>query len=223
MLILHEGLSEEATLLANTLMRELDIFCETQLMDFSEFFFPIQQFEGYNYSIDMFKQKLGKDKAKLILTGKDIYYKTISKDDDWIFAENNENITVISTARLKRYDDEPSCNIEVPKGIYFKRLSHIVLHEIGHDIIKGKHMRDAVWVNAQTGYQINLEEHCPDNRCIMYQVAGINTPLPEEGHMLVGGEKRYDTGLDELIARAYANKFCENCRISTVIDGKYAL
>ena len=37
---------------------------------------------------------------------------------------------------------------------------------------------------------------------------------------MIGNERRYDAGLDDLLKRITKNWFCENCRSNMVIDDK---
>ena len=167
--------------------------------------------------------------AVLILTPRDLYADNKSKEDDWVFGSaynGNElgkelGVSIVSNARMKRKDNQPSWIIEVPKPLYLKRISTTGVHEMGHDVVKSAHLKEAKLVNAKTRYELPLGPHCDDNRCVMYEIIDITAPLKEESYLLLGDEKRFDAGLDETIARMHPNWLCQRCKQSVVIDGKY--
>lgn len=160
-------------------------------------------------------------KAVLVLTPKDLYVTTESKDDDWLFGYNIGKVSVVSNARMKRHDDQPSNKVEVADELYLKRVIVLALHEIGHDIVKGNHFQSAVWINSQTGYELPLGPHCIDNRCAMYEVVSIKTPSREEGHLRLGKEMRFDAGLDDVISKLNQTYLCDKCHDSKKIDSSY--
>ena len=160
-------------------------------------------------------------KALLVLTPRDIYAGTISKNDDWILGYHTGNLSVVSTARIKRKDNQPSDNLEIPLDLYLKRLNIMNIHEIGHGAVEGRHFKQAKWVNIQTGHELDLGPHCTDNTCVMYEIVDIMAPPKSEGHMLLGDEKKFDAGLDDVIARLNPRWLCDKCCSSIRIDEKY--
>lgn len=228
MIILHEGLYLEASHIAKTLEKALSIRSSLREDDLTSLFEPIPEFNGFWHSCNRISQHFyesTKRKKVLVLTSKDIYFSNKSKDDDYCFGYDQDDppktCVVVSTARLKGTDDRPRQELEVMQEIYLKRLSVIALHEIGHEIVKGNHLKEAIWVNSETGYSIPTDVHCPNNGCVLYQVSEIQTPPPEKGYIKVGDEKRFDTGLDDLISRLTPDFFCEDCRNSMTINEKY--
>ena len=215
MIILHENLQKEAENIAARFNSRYGFNSEIINRDLTSAFLPIPEFNGFWESTSNLKQFLGEygDKKVFVLTPKDIYYTNTSKDDDWIFAvcADNINLIVMSTARMKRFDSKTSEILEVPEGLYIKRLETLALHEVGHDIVKGKHLQDAFWINAKTGYKLNLGLHCTDNSCALYEIVDIRAPPMEEGYMQLGDEKKYDAGMDDVIERLNPNWFCGNC------------
>jgi predicted Zn-dependent protease len=110
------------------------------------------------------------EKKVLVLTHRDIYANNSSKNDDWIFGYCSGNLTLASTARMKRFDSQPSSVLEVPEELYFRRLETLAIHEIGHGVVRAPHLQLATWVNAQSGGELWLGMHCTDNTCVMYEV-----------------------------------------------------
>lgn len=225
MIILHENLQKEAENIAKLFNELYNFNSEIINLDLTPAFLPIPEFNGFWESTSNLKQSLGKygDKKVFVLTSKDIYYNNASKDDDWIFAfcADDINMVVMSTARMKRFDSKLSEALEVPEELYIKRLEVLALHEVAHDIVKGKHLQNAVWVNIKTGYKLNLDLHCTDNSCALYEIVDIRAPPPEDGYMQIGDEKKYDAGLDDVIERLNPNWLCDNCQSSIEISEGY--
>jgi predicted Zn-dependent protease len=228
MIILHENLYSEALHIAEVIEKSLSIKSSLKSEDLSFLFKPITKFDGFWHSCDEISKHFYTDtngKRIIVLTPRDIYYCDESKEDNYCFAYEQDNSPktsiVISTARLKGEDDKPRPELKVAQELYLKRLAVLALHEIGHDIVKSTHLKEDVWVNAETGYSIAMGLHCPNNRCALYQVSDVQTPDPKKGYIRVGSENRFDTGLDDLISRLASDFFCEDCRRNIQIDEKY--
>jgi len=228
MIIVHEKLKAEAQHVASVLGDFLSIKPSLESKNLDSLFQPIPKFNGFSQSCDELYQSIHeriKEKVIVVLTPKDIYFCDKSQEDDWCFAYaygNQRRLSiVISTARLKGKDSKPIQKLEIPKELYYERLKVLALHELGHDIVSGKHLRRAFWVNAETGYQINTHKHCPNNNCVFYQLGDIQTPDPKKGYMRVGRTKKFDTGLDDLISRLGPDYFCDQCMASMKIGRKY--
>ena len=221
MIIVHENLPVEAIAASKVIK---DVYGLESLLfdiDLEDEFLPIPEFEGYWAStFTNLREKFG-DKAMLVITPRDLYANNTSRNDDWGFGYSYGNLGVVSTARIKRLDSEPSKKIEIPEELYFKRLNLLAIHEIGHDVVEGMHFQPAIWVNTQTNYQNPLGPHCTDNTCSMYEIVDTKTPPASQGHMLLGTEKKFDTGLDELIARLNTKWFCGNCFSSIKLNPSY--
>lgn len=223
MIILHENMPEEAEAISAAL-REVYGF-DNRLIneDLTPVFMKIPAFGGFYYqprNIADIPKQFGNKKV-MILTGKDIYANVRSKDDDWIFGFSTAHLSMASSARMKRSDNQPSLELMVPKELYMKRMLSLAIHEVGHDVVKSPHFQEAVWVNAKTGYELPLGPHCTDNRCVMYEIVDIHSPPADEGFMRLGDERRLDNGLDEQIERMGANWFCDRCKGSIRVDESY--
>lgn len=228
--ILHEALQEEAQEVEKALKEVYGLKSKLINKNLEGLFPVIPEFNGYFplgwHGID-FASSFGN--AVLILTPRDLYGDNKSKEDDWVFGgayHGNELgkdlcVSIISNARMKRYNSQPSEIIEVPKPLYFKRICTTAVHEIGHDVVKASHLKQAKLVNAKTGYEFELGPHCDDNKCVMYEIIDINSPPKEQSYLLLGEEKKYDAGLDETIKRMYPTWLCEKCKASVKIDNKY--
>lgn len=227
MRILHEGLPEEASVVAQALKDVFGIETDISEDSFDGVFAPIPEFDGFDYSyyevisaissrgINASKQ------AVLVLTPRDLYMDKQSKDDDWIFGYAIRGLSLVTNARMKRYDNSPSDSLEVPPELYHKRIAVLAVHEVGHDVAKAPHHKFASWVNSKTGHSLNLGPHCTDNGCAMYEIVDIKAPPESEGYMLLGEEKRYDAGLDDVLERLKPGWFCGQCRSAIRIDEKY--
>lgn len=228
MIIVHEGLKAEAQHIASVFEEFLSLKPSLESANLEPLFKPIPKFNGFSQSCNELRQSIHertKEKVIAVLTPRDIYFSDKSQEDDWCFAYaegNQRRLTiVISTARLKGEDSQPMQKLEIPKELYFERLKVLALHELGHDIVNGQHLRKAFWANAKTGYSIDTGYHCPNNNCALYQVGDIQTPKPTEGYIRIGKTKKFDTGLDDLISRLSPNYFCDQCTASIKIDRKY--
>lgn len=225
MIILHENLTREAEDVAEKINEVFGIQSSLASQDLGSVFDKIDQFDGYlNYSKKLHKliDFYGDGNKVLVLTDRDIYINNKSRDDDWIFGYYYKNIILVSTARLKKHADAlPSLTLEVPLAQYLRRIEHIAIHEVGHAVVKAKHYKTAYTVNVKTGYKLNLGPHCTDNTCVMYEINGIRTPSRDDCYMLVGREKKFDVGLDEVLERINPLWFCDKCRTSIVVDKSY--
>jgi len=220
MIIIHENLPNEAKSTAEVIKQVYGLDSKIIGEDLGNQFAPIPEFNGYRYSYLLELQASFQGKALLVLTPRDIYVGD-SKNDDWIFGYNTGNLSVVSTARIKRWDSQPSDVIGVPLDLYLKRLSVMDIHEIGHDVVSGNHFQPAKWVNIQSGHELDLGPHCTDNTCAMYEIVDIKSPTKSEGHMLLGQDKKFDAGLDDVIARLSPRWFCDKCYSSISIDERY--
>ena len=128
---------------------------------------------------------------------------------------------VASTARMKRPDNKPSDIVAVSEDLYMKRLEILAVHEVGHNVCRAPHYQQAKWVNTKKGHEQQLGPHCTDNGCVMYEVVDIKTPPAEEGHLLLGIEKKYDAGLDDVISRLHPTWFCGQCLPHISIDESF--
>ena len=224
MILIHENLSREAEYSANSLERVYPLKVTIREENLDGLLIPIPEFDGFLDSPKKLKEKFSwaKKKAVMILTGRDLYGWRKNKDEDWVFGNNEDGFNIISTARLKKEDSSPSSQLEVPFEKYIRRLESIVIHEVGHDLIgpQSKHFVDTYLINAR-GKSQDLGEHCPNNRCVMYQSIDIKSPSPEIEYMMIGKEKRFDGGLDEALEIMYNNWFCDLCRSAIKMDERY--
>jgi len=218
MIIMHENLPPESFEIAKALEKAYGIQAKIISKNLDDIFSPMKEFEGYWHSSINFMDKLAaiREGKVMIITDKDIYMDT-NKEDDWVFGYNCENLKVVSTARMKRFDNEPSKKLIVPKELYIKRLSALAIHEVGHDVIHANHFQKATFVNARTGYEAPLGKHCTDNSCIMYEIIGIRAPPKEKEYLRLGEENKYDAGLDDVLERMKDGWFCGKCKPSIEI------
>ena len=230
MLIIHENLQEEANDISEVCKKTIGIRSELRNENLEKLFIPLPKVGGYYEGSAAASPIIGKgngiraflgikDKHIIVVTLRDLYYEDSA--DCWIFGCTPDGVITVSTSRLKRQDSFPSTVLSVPKQLYTKRLVSIAVHEIGHIIVQNPrgHFQPAVWeehsVRQDFGY------HCPDNSCVMYQVGEIRAPLPEQGFMWVGSEKRYDAGLDDVIERRGEKWFCDKCQSSIHIEDDF--
>lgn|SRR3989338_3093902 len=223
MIIVHEGMPEEASKIGDALKIAYGFDSVAISRDIQSAFISLPEFCGFWGSSSELESELREyaPKKVLVLTARDIYFDNVSKSDDWVLGYNTGNLSVVSTARLKRYDGEPSDVLQVPKDRYIKRLQAMAIHEIGHDVIKSPKFKIATWVNAQTGHTLWLGPHCTDNTCVMYEIVDIRAPNNNEGYMLLGEEKKFDAGLDDVLGRINPDWLCGECRSHTRIDDSY--
>ncbi len=224
MIIIHESLPEEAAIIAKAFKQVFGLKSRLVEYDIEEAFEYIPEFDGYFIFNKPLPEKLcsrfrAYQKA-LLLTPRDIYVNSKSKEDDWAFACQAVNLTMVSTSRIKRSDNKPSQKLEIPLELYAKRLTALAIHEVGHEVVKAGH-EEMYWVNAKTGYELLLGDHCRDNRCVMYAVVDLKSPPVEEGYLKIGDEKRYDAGLDDLIERLNPDFFCGKCKSEIKITKGY--
>lgn len=221
MIIVHEGLAKESEIVADRLKKLYGLDCRLFEKDLTSAFVKIPKFNGFRTSSQSVGQFL-KDFAGeriLVVTDKDIYSDDESQDDDWMlgYYANRYMLALISTARMKRFDNKLSKVLKVPDELYAKRLGLLAVHEVGHGIVDAPHFKLAKWVNGKTGHELWLGNHCTDNSCVMYEAVDIRAPPKEEGYLLLGDEKRYDAGLDDILERINPNWFCERC-ISSICE-----
>ncbi|MEK6892610.1 MAG: hypothetical protein AABX07_00220 [Nanoarchaeota archaeon] len=220
MLILHENL-EEATLAISTAAEKVyGIKSKIEVKNFDGVFLSLPEFDGFYESNLQLANNLGDlmKKTVMIITPRDIYWNNTSKNDDWAFGYKWGNLMVVSDARMKRFDSQPSQSICIPEELYLKRITAVALHEIGHKVIHAQHYKEATWVNAKTGHIMPLGPHCTDNKCLMYEIVDIRAPPREEGFMQLGEERRYDAGLDDVLERMHSDWMCQRCRGSIKLD-----
>ncbi|MBI2576558.1 hypothetical protein HYV84_05055 [Candidatus Woesearchaeota archaeon] len=219
---MHEGLSIEAQALDEKIKKVFGFDNSVQEVDLTQEFRRMQGTPGFCHFPFGILEKVPdlKSKKVMLLTGRDLYAGD-SEQDDWIFGFHAGNLMVVSTARMKGPDNKPLDRLEVPEELYLARMVFTGIHEIGHDVVKAGHYLSAVWINAITGHQLEMGPHCTDNRCVMYEVVDIIAPPPEEGHMLLGDQKKFDTGIDEHLKRMQSDYFCERCKPSIEIPDAY--
>jgi predicted Zn-dependent protease len=231
MILLHENLDKEVIEISKTLSEVYGFNSQIINKNLDGLFTPIPKFDGFKSELTAEKlESVSTEfngKAVLILTKRDLYSKEDDRNEDWVFGVNHiepyAHISVVSNARIKRYDNQLSQEIEVPFDLYIKRLKALSIHEIGHDVVKANHYREAFWVNTyKKDYKpLPLEKHCIDNSCVMYATVDIKAPSKEEGYMRLGSEKKYDAGLDDVLERIYPKWFCGKCLEAILIDEKY--
>src|SRR5262245_51711322 len=124
--------------------------------------------------------------------------------DDWWFAGEDNGLIIMSIARLGRPDPSPGSQ-------YLRRIAALAAHEAGHGVVHGSHLLEAWYVNPITLEEDYLGPHCTDPRCIMYESIDVQAPAPEQGYLRLGGECRFDAGLDDLLRRMSSEWLCLNC------------
>lgn len=216
MLILHEDLSKEADVVAEALREVYRLDSQIEEIDLTTLFSPVPNLSNgyFDSGGNLYRELKDLEASVLVLTPKDLYMNTgnvFNPEDDWVFGYQLEFFYVVSTARLRDTDSKPSTEVRVSKELYHNRVKTVALHEIGHNVVKAHHLRDAFWVNAQNGRKLNLGAHCTDYSCLMYESVDIIAPDPSLGYLEIGGEKRYDAGLDQLLQRMYPNMLCKPC------------
>jgi len=225
MIIIHEDLAKEAEIIAGLFQELYQFDSKIVNRDLTKAFVAIPDFNGFLANPQKLEEFLAEYNKKrvLVLTPRDMYASSSSQDDDWVFgySHSSGSHALASNARLKRFDNKPSSVLEVPEEQYLKRLELLVVHEIGHDVVKASHFKPATWLNNKTGYQLPLGPHCTDNSCVMYEIVDIKAPPREEGCMILGNEKKYDAGSDDVIERLYPKWFCGKCLSSIKIDDSY--
>jgi predicted Zn-dependent protease len=224
MIIIHEHMPIEAQIVARELKKVYQFPSNLINSNLDNLFVPVQKFEGFLDSAfeihTALRDELKKRKV-LILTDKDIYLDGQSQLDDWIFGYQTGSLAVVSTARMKRSDNLPSKELIVPKELYTNRLLFLAIHEVGHDVVKSPLFKQATWVNAKTNYKVELGPHCTNNSCTMYEIVDIPTPSKDEGYMILGAEKKFDAGLDEVLTRVSSSWLCDSCQSHIQVEKKY--
>lgn len=223
MIIVHETMPEEASAVAQAVKEAYGIESTLRCIDLEGVFRPILGFNGYwssspELSLALLKGNIESGKAVLVLTPRDLYFGNNSRDDDWVFGYSAGDLSVISSARMKREDGQPSDILQISQELYFNRLKVLGVHELGHELISEDYMQPAAWVNTLTGHELELGAHCTDNTCVMYEVVDIKSPPPTEGYMRLGKEKKFDGGLDDVIKRLRPDYLCNNCRSSIKVS-----
>ncbi len=171
MIILFEDkLKNEALILKEIVEKVFGIKCKTKNRNFVDLFKFRKDLEGYEIQI------IKKFKNKILLTDKNIFpYKSTSKEDDWVFGfATNKRQFIISVARLRTNSDNPSKILKISKTKYKKRIQFIVIHELGHWLVKNqKHYKRFIYENPETRHKTDLGMHCPNNRCMMSEVVDV--------------------------------------------------
>lgn len=225
MKIFHESLPEEAQEVSLQIESAYGIRNEVIERSLDFLFYPIPKFDGFGLSLNGFNKMLSESENRktLIITSRDLYGDSKSKDDDWVFGSCYSNLMIASNARLKGQDSKPRKSLEVDKAAYMRRLSTLSIHELGHAVFNNApHFQQAKWVNAKTGYQMRLGPHCTDNSCVMYEVVDIKAPSAEEGYMLLGNEKKFDAGFDDVLSRMENRWFCNLCKPLIKLDETFS-
>ncbi|MBI4451209.1 hypothetical protein HY642_04500 [Candidatus Woesearchaeota archaeon] len=190
MIVLYEkGLKNEAEIVRAAIESFFGIPCTTKQGSALGAHTFNKKLNGYELLTTKKFQKVS------ILTSKDIYQPgSISPEDDWVFGYATKNKQfIVSIARLKSKTDAPSKRLQVPFSKYAGRLPFIILHELGHWLVKEQaHFKKFVWQNPETGYHTELGYHCPDKRCIMAEFIDVED-------------------LDKHIRTNYKKKFCRKC------------
>src|SRR3989344_6138155 len=213
MLIIHENLPEEARALGIALRELYEIPSHIESCSLDGAFVPHSSGRGFFTSSPLLSETLGTvlQKPVLVITPRDLYAGDKSPDDDWVFGYCANNLMVASTARMKRQDNKPSDVLAVPRKLYLERMTALALHEVGHGVVQAPHHKPAYWVNVRTGQSLALGPHCTEPNCLMYESVDIRAPPREEGHLLLGGEKRHDAGLDDFLERRLPDWLCHLC------------
>jgi predicted Zn-dependent protease len=216
-------MQREAEVLAEELEKVYGFRSRLTYRDLSEAFMEVPQFDGFFGSSARIRGILPElnDKKVMVINNRDVYAGAKSKDDDWIFGFCGNGVTLVSAARMKRWDNLPSEVLEVQEKHYLDRLKVLAIHEVGHDVVEADHHELAYWVNARTGHRLWLGPHCNNNTCVMYEVVDIRAPPSEEGYLLLGKDERYDAGLDDVLERIRPDWFCEPCKNSIRIGEGY--
>ena len=101
------------------------------------------------------------------------------------------------------------------------QLAPAYAHEVGHGVVQAPHHKPAYWVNVRTGQSLALGPHCTEPNCLMYESVDIRAPPREEGHLLLGGEKRHDAGLDDFLERRLPDWLCHLCMPFVDVNESY--
>ena len=226
MLLLHEGLQEEAAAIQEAVAKAYGIRAEAVDRDLSSVFPQTKNVRGFGcpYPLTSRYREFGIQEGKkaMVLTRRDMYANDSSQEDDWVFGGcfSDGRFFVVSTARLGGHTSELASQ-RVSSQTYLRRVAAVGVHEIGHDVVKAGHFRQAAWVNAETGENLPLGPHCTDNSCIMYEAVDLKPPAPEKGFLLLGDERKYDAGLDEILVRVPEGWLCKGCKDSVSVGDGY--
>ena len=108
MILLHQRMNEDAEHVKTVIEDLFDIPVSLVEDNLDQLFTPIPQFQGYYYvpNTDLLSQRVGAT-ITVILTPRDIYGGDKSKDDEWAFAANVGQFSVLATARLMGPDSMP--------------------------------------------------------------------------------------------------------------------
>jgi len=188
-ILFEDNLNNEAGIIQKIVKNVFNIDCEIKKGNFSKLLKFKKSLEGYEIQI----AKRFRD--DIILTSKDLFpYGSNSKEDDWVFGfASKQKQFFISVARLKTNSDNPSKKLEISKKKYQKRIEFIILHELGHRLIKKqKHYKEFILTNPKTEYRSSFGMHCPDNKCIMSEFIDIRD-------------------MDKHIKMNYKSLFCRRC------------
>lgn len=211
MRFIHQNLPEEANYAALEIKRAYDLPLTLEAHTLEHIFRPVPAFKGVSYQCNFQKLWHRDLERMIILTSHDLFADNKSQEDDWIFGSCWMNMYLASTARLKGRDNKPREKREVSPEHYLKRVTALILHELGHDLIDNPAYEQAVWINAQTGYQLPLGPHCTNPSCLMWECVDIRTPPQEEGWMELGGKPVTGTGIDDVLERVSENWLCSQC------------
>lgn len=132
----------------------------------------------------------------VLLTREDVYIpKAKSHDDDYVFGYTpHASLFIISSARIKNNSEKRDRSLRISRSRYLARVSYIVLHELGHQLVKKvSHWKEYSVYNPATGYKTPTGWHCPKRRCVMAQDETLEA-------------------LDRHIEGRYTHYFCKGCR-----------
>jgi len=209
-LLLHEMMDSEADAAADAVRQAFGFKVTSREAAVSSVLPAIKTFDGrYGRPVFLCTLPGSPGPGSLGLTRADLFFGDEPKSDDWVFGVTSGQFALVSTAHL-------ATTKEPGEALLFGRIALMTVHEIGHAVVTGPHLKPTEWVDAVTGSRMPLAEHCSDRRCAMWEVADLVTPPLEEGYIELAGVIQTDTGLDDLIARRYDDWFCLDCRASIV-------
>lgn len=190
LLIVHEHLHDEAVHVQQ-ILKTFGVQSTIVERDLSSTFIPRVNGGFLRKSESDHKQTIRSSRA-VVLTSRGVFAN--DHPDSWVFGYNRGELFVVATERLKDKS-------------YLDRITFVVLHEIAHEAVKSRHLKEAVWMGQ--GFQQKLGKHCTDPKCTLYEIVDLKTPT--DGYMLLGREQRFDVGLDGLMQRRYKDYFCKRC------------
>jgi len=222
MILLHEGMPDEAIYLKRIIEHVFAAPVQTISDCLDRFFTQMPEFEGYHFipHIDLLKSEFS-ETAVLLLTPRDLYDYGTSREDEWVFGERFGNISVAATARLMGQDSTPRTSRTIDEDLYLRRVGLLGIHELGHDLVKAPHHKEAFWINVRSCYSVSLGGHCDDNSCAMYEFVDIAAPSPDEGYLKLGDDQLFDAGIDEHLNRLRQEWFCSRCRNHLEVTDDY--